>query len=70
MRLRSGISAFACVAFLLGLFQPCDEKRMNSIFNNKKYFAIVFSVISFQFSTKEAESNHTQRILHEILINR
>ena len=52
VRLRSGISTFACVAFLLGLFQPCDEKRMNSIFNNKKYFAIVFLVISFQFSTK------------------
>ena len=52
VRLRSGISAFVCVAFLLALFQQCDEKCMNSIFNNKKYFTIVFSVINFQFSTK------------------
>ena len=52
VHLRSGISEFVCVAFLLALFQPCDEKCMNSIFNNKKYFTIVFSVISFQFSTK------------------
>ena len=43
---------FMCVCVSLGwLFidQSCDEKCVNSIFNNKKYFVIVFSVINFQF---------------------
>ena len=35
-----------------GWFQPSDEKHVNSIFSNKKYFAIVLLVISFQFSAK------------------
>ena len=30
-----------------GWFQPSDEKHVNSIFSNKKYFAIVLSAISF-----------------------
>ena len=43
---------FVCVCVSLGwLFidQSCDEKCVNSIFNNKKYFIMVFSVINFQF---------------------
>ena len=62
MHLRNGISAFAFAFHLVGpmaLFmdQPSDEKCVNNVFSNKKYFVTVFLVISFQFSTNKQYPN-------------